>query len=540
MHYKDKKSRSIHSIANDFFHHLGEYLPYHCASDEFYFFPRAEDAVRYLDTLDDLHPEKIKDHIQNGKNLLGELSNKNPDDLESEIDCVLLRQSIQNFVREFGDREVWKTDPMLYIKIPLFAMDYLFSRNRETGNHLKEGLHNIISQIPPYLRLAIKNLCSPPEISLQVAHGMMLSAIQFHNEDVSTFIEERIGGDRGLLAVNRRALEAWEEFDKALTRLPCRKAFAVGEEGLREILDAGLNLNKSPDEVLEIAHEEYQKTRVKIIKLEKKMNGTKNGTSPAGKKPVSSPEEIIRLYEREVKNLREFFYSQNVMTLPASDKLTFLQTPSYLQSLRVTSSYRAPVTGDKKDRGIFYFTPAKEDLELVASHCAHLVAHETYPGHHVLDHLRIHHSNPVRRQIESPLFYEGWASYSERLLNELGYVWEPYQQLIGLKRQLWRNLRAVLDVKLQTESITPEQAVKEIEALGFSLRRARRQVNRFAISPGYQLCYTTGEHEILKLRKRFSPQFGLKNFHDILLGDGQLPFHLAERIMENSLHCEKK
>jgi uncharacterized protein (DUF885 family) len=56
-----------------------------------------------------------------------------------------------------------------------------------------------------------------------------------------------------------------------------------------------------------------------------------------------------------------------------------------------------------------------------------LTAHETIPGHHFLDSIRRSLKNPIRRQIESPLFYEGWASYAESMLIEYGYLEETMQ-----------------------------------------------------------------------------------------------------------------
>jgi len=41
-----------------------------------------------------------------------------------------------------------------------------------------------------------------------------------------------------------------------------------------------------------------------------------------------------------------------------------------------------------------------------------------------------------------------------------------------------------------------------------------------------------GSYEILELRRRFTPALGLKEFHEILLAGGQLPFHLVEKRLE--------
>ncbi|MFB0505850.1 MAG: DUF885 family protein, partial [Thermodesulfobacteriota bacterium] len=483
--------------------------------------------------------EKIQDHIRYVQKLLREISREKGDDLEGKIDCLLLRQSMESFIREYGDAKRWRDDPTLYVKIPLFAADQVLSRGDSTRNQVRTNLSTIFTQIPCFLSLAVKNLRSPSEISLQVALDMAQDALHFHSHDIRAFIEERIGGNEDLLAKNREVVEAWERYKKELLQLPPRNSFSIGEDGLEKILAISLGYPKSPGEILEIARYLYRETQEKIRALAREIDSRKswNRILYEGLPSVSSPMEVMELYQKEVKSLRRFFYSQGILSLPFGEKLAVLQTPSYLQSLRATASYRAPLTGNTKGHGIFYITPGTEDLALISSHCPYLSAHETYPGHHILDHLRIHHSNPIRRQIESPLFYEGWACYAEQLLDELGYIQDRRQQLIGLKRKLWRSLRAVLDVELQMGKITLAQGAKRIENVGYSSTRAKRQIRRFALTPGYQLCYSIGMYEILRMRERFSSHLALKNFHDTLLGGGQLPFHLVERRLEAKLEC---
>lgn len=536
MKNENKNKRALGSIASDYFDYLGRHLPQQCASDEFYYFPRSEAALQHLDRLDDLTPEKIHDHIRYVRNLLDEISSEERGDLEAEIDRLLLKQSMESFIWEFDDAEVWRNDPTLYVKIPLFATDQVLSQTDHAPVQIRADLMNLFAQIPPFVALAIRNLRSPSEISLEIAHNMAQDAIQFHAHDVGAFIEERMGGNRELAEKNKRAVEGWEQYKRELARLPSRNSFAIGEDGLRELLATGLGYPKTPEQIQEIARDTYQKTQEKILGLAREIDGSKSWKALIYERlpSVTSPEEVMRLFQSEVRNLRRFFYSQDVITFPPGEKLSVLQTPSYLQSLRATASYRAPLTGKAKGRGIFYITPGKEDLELISGHCPYLSAHETYPGHHILDHLRIHHRNPIRRQIESPLFYEGWASYAEQLLDELGYVQDPRKHLIGLKRRLWRNLRAALDIELQTGKISLAQGAEKIATLGFSPKRAQRQIRRFALTPGYQLCYFMGMYEINRLRERSSSRLGSKRFHNRLLGGGQLPFHLVERRLEAS------
>jgi hypothetical protein len=526
----------LDQIARDFFNYLGCHLPQQCANDEFYFLPRTEAAIQHLDILDDLSPERIQDHMGYVKGLLSEVPAAGPDDLEKEIDRLLLRQSMEGFIREFDDAKVWQSDPTLYVKIPLFATDQVASQRDRRPDHIKADLLNLLTQVPSFLTQGIKNLHSPSEISLRVAFNMAHDALDFYNRDIRTFIEEEMGEDKELFIKNKEVVEAWEQYKIDLLHLPFKESFSIGEDGLMKIFTISLSYPKSPSEILEIARNAYQKTQEKLLSLARKIDSSKNWHQIIYEQfpSISSPVELMRLYQKEIKNLRRFFYSHDIVTIPSNENVIVLQTPSYLWSLRASASYRSPLTGKSKGHGTFYITPGEDDLELISAHCPYLSAHETYPGHHILDHLRIHYSNPIRRQIESPLFYEGWACYSEQLLDELGYVQDSRKQLIQLQRQLWRDLRAILDIELQTGKITLAQGAKKIELLGFSSKRAQRQIRRFALTPGYQSCYSMGTHEILRLRKRFSSQFALKTFHDILLGGGQLPFHLVEGRLEAS------
>jgi len=526
--------RSIKIIARDYFDYLGRHLPQQCASDEFYFLPRSEAANQHLNAIDDLTPERIQDHVGYVQGLLREISSKQMGDLEGEIDRLLIKQSMKSFLKEFDDVKVWRNDPTLYVKIPLFATDRILSQTEGTPDQLKEHLLALFSQIPSFLSLAGKNLSRIPEISLEVALDMIRDAIHFFQNDIAAFITDKLKEDKELLDKNRVVLKAWEQWRDDLSHHPTKESFVVGEEGLKEIFAINFCYHRSPDEILETARHAYEKNHERIQTLAKKIDSTKTWDLLIydGIPSINSHEEILELFQRQVQELRLFFYKQEVIPFPTQETLQVLQTPSYLQSLRATASYKAPLTGSIAEPGVFYITPGKEDLGLIASHCAYLSAHETYPGHHILDHIRIHHKNPIRRQLESALFYEGWSCYGEQLLDEMEYIQDLRQQLIGLKRQLWRNLRATLDVELHTGKITSAEAISKIETLGFSSQRAQRQVRRFCLTPAYQSCYFMGMHEIMKLRKRFSSKLTLKTFHDTLLGGGQLPFHFVDMRLE--------
>jgi uncharacterized protein (DUF885 family) len=158
-----------------------------------------------------------------------------------------------------------------------------------------------------------------------------------------------------------------------------------------------------------------------------------------------------------------------------------------------------------------------------------LAAHETIPGHHFLDSIRRRLGNPVRRQIESPLFYEGWASFAESLLIDYGYVSSPLDLLVHLKRNLWRSARCQIDAGLFTGRITVADAMDLLKICSFSPQEAQRQIDRFQLNPGYQVCYSLGSYEFRQLKATFESKLGSKRFHETVLDGGELPFHLLEK-----------
>ena len=527
----NEKGRSAESIAKDFFVYLGKNLPQQCASDEFYFLPRSEQALHHLHILDDLRPERIQDHIRYVKALITEASSLTTSGLEDEIDLVLLKHSMDNFIREFGEFRVWQNDPTLHIKIPLFAIDQTISQEGIPPDRLRENLLAIFSQIPPFLDQALKNLGTISGILLESAMNMAKDAISFFQSDMSAFINTEMTGDRELARHNRDISMALNRYRTGLTRLPLKQEFAIGSERMTRLLSEALLYPKTLGEVEDSAWNSYRKIEERLCSMADRINTGKGWKQIIDEKSRFSltTRDMLELYRNEVNNLRHFFASNDILTLPHGEKVIVLETPSYLRSFRATASYRAPLTGSTNACGIFYIKPGEARSGAVVSHAPFLSAHETYPGHHPLDHMRIHHPNPIRRQIESPLFYEGWACYGETLVGELGYVRDPSQSLVQLQRQLWRSLRAILDIELQTGRTTLDLAADRIRKLGFSPESARQQAVHFALTPGYQLCYFTGLQEIKRLRERFASGTGLKIFHDTLLSIGEIPFYLVEK-----------
>lgn len=520
----------ILGISEDYFSYLAKNFPVMCLSDEFYFFPQIRNACNFLNLLDSLDAEKIKEAVSYVKTLKKSLDTLNLKDidLESEVDLSLLNQSISTFLREFDRQKIWQIDPGLYLKISLIGIHQIIDRFSFIRPDIETCLRDRLSEIPRLLSEAKNNIKKAPQASLEVASEMIISSIEyFKTGDFQSELKDPL----------KKALIALEDFGKFLAKRPSSTVFIKDRKVLEDILKDSFSYTRDLDEIFEIASEEYRKTIKELERLSKKINPSKSWQEILSiyKIEADNADELLRLYSGQIEKIKDFLYEKNALNIPGTQKISVRFTPEFLRPFRASASYSSPVTDDSREPAYFYITV---DFSNIHNEYIFVTAHETYPGHHLLDSVRRGLANPIRQQIESPLFYEGWASYAERLIDELGYLKDPLQKLLGLKRQAWRAVRAMLDVGIRIGRLEFKDAGILLRDLGYEPKTVKFMVRHYSLSPGYQLCYTMGKFEIDRLKEKFSSRLGLKRFHSLLLEGGQINFALIEKRIKDRL-CRK-
>lgn len=156
--------------------------------------------------------------------------------------------------------------------------------------------------------------------------------------------------------------------------------------------------------------------------------------------------------------------------------------------------------------------------------------HESVPGHHMQiatatlnkDTLSIYQ----REYGWNSGYGEGWALYSERLMDELGYFEKPGYKMGYLMCQAMRAARMVVDVGLHlgykypdSDQIwTPELAVEFMKDRALlSHTYANNEIARYISWAGQAITYKLGEKVWLDAREdaknRLGDKFDLKKFH---------------------------
>ncbi len=207
--------------------------------------------------------------------------------------------------------------------------------------------------------------------------------------------------------------------------------------------------------------------------------------------------------------------------------------------------YMAP-SGDGSRPGIYYTNTyrVEERFRFIAESVAF---HEGVPGHHF--QVGIAHEldgvAPLRKLVPLSAFDEGWALYTERLADEMGLYSDDLMRLGMVAEDSLRAARLVVDTGLHALGWTRQQGMDYLaEHCVLSDIEAQSEIDRYIEWPGQALSYMTGRLEIQRLRafaeERLGGAFDIRDFHDVVLRQGQVPLLVLGDIVREWVESELK
>jgi uncharacterized protein (DUF885 family) len=177
-----------------------------------------------------------------------------------------------------------------------------------------------------------------------------------------------------------------------------------------------------------------------------------------------------------------------------------------------------------------YDLPSRPLFQLPA-----LTLHESAPGHSWQISFAAENSDlpPFRRQSYISAYGEGWALYTERLGDEMGFYRDPYERFGMLSYQMWRACRLVIDTGLHAKGWTRDRALAFLrDNTSLSEREVTTEVDRYIGWPGQALSYYLGQLTIQRARAKaqaaLGSRFDIRAFHDTVLSLGSVPLPVLE------------
>jgi uncharacterized protein (DUF885 family) len=141
----------------------------------------------------------------------------------------------------------------------------------------------------------------------------------------------------------------------------------------------------------------------------------------------------------------------------------------------------------------------------------------------------------LRRMLAFSAYGDGWAEYAEQLADEMGLYEGGVTQRLGFLRASARHAAlSVVDTGVHYLRWDMDQArAYLIENAGETTANAERLIAEVAARPGKAAAGALGRAQIMTLRDNartaLGQAFDIRDFHDQVLHDGQLPLAVLEQ-----------
>ena len=315
------------------------------------------------------------------------------------------------------------------------------------------------------------------------------------------------------------------------------KVYTTTDYSAQDIHDIGLaEVDRITKRMQAIALDLGDGEEVNVGKLMNKLNEDPNflyADTPDRKETVVN--DYNSIVEETWQIAGDYFHN-----MPTS-KVEVRAVPEYSEKNQAGGYYMSPAL-DGSRPGVFYAN--LYDIKQTPTYSMRTLAfHEAIPGHHLQVALNLENEDLTlyrRFGYGTSAFSEGWALYSERLAVEAGLAEDPYDELGVLQSELFRAVRLVVDTGLHFKRWTREEAMAYMKDItGMSDTEVRVEIERYIVWPGQACSYKVGMLKILELREKAKEELGdnfdIKDFHSIVLEQGQPPLFIVEELVDKMI-----
>jgi uncharacterized protein (DUF885 family) len=437
----------------------------------------------------------------------------------------------------------------------LIARDFapLPERLRSAGGRL--------ASLPESLAASRAVLGDMPEVHIETALGQFAGTQRLITDELAGLAEQGNGAARELRDAVPAALEAigehtrWLEQRLADGRRDGFRAPAIGAELFAAKLRLVLDTELTAEDVLARAEADLAQAGEEIVSAAAALGGGQAGgpaSAPNAQDLVrqvldslaaDAPDDttILGLIRGAFGAQREFVAAHDLVTV-FDDPLQVIEMPEIDRGVAVAycDSPGALEAGPLPTFIAVSPTPQDWPPERVRSFyreynrhmVQNLMVHEAMPGHALqLEHSRrFTGSTPVRAVLRSGPFVEGWAVYSEQLMDARGYLGEGNPAALHIQRlkmKLRTIINTIIDARVHCYGMTQAQAMAMMTGPGYQEEGEATAKWRRALLTSAQLStYYVGFTEVGSLSadlRRANPGWRDRQVHDAMLAHGSPP-----------------
>jgi len=527
---------------------------------------------RYDSELDDLSAAGQQKTVAAYKALLGELDKIEVAKLgrENQVDAAILRNQLQSEIWNAEVLQSGKWDPQLYNGIAGSAIYGLMAREfAPLPDRLKSATARM-EKLPAIFAQARENLdpARVPKIHAETVAKQNKGILSI----VDTFITPHIGelpqADQQRLqaAIDglKKAVDEQQTWlDKTL--VPNAKGdFRIGAEKYDQKLKFALSSSLSRQEIGERARAELKRVRQDMYGIAQTVLKDKPGAPEMPAQPTDEQQQkaieaalelayadkpardkVVDDAKAALEQSTAFVREHDLVTLPDAP-VDIILMPEFQRGVAVAYC-DSPGPLDKNLKTFYAVSPIPDDwsekqvdsfLREYNSRMIHLLSiHEGTPGHYLEGWHSAKFPSTLRAVLRSGLFAEGWAVYTERMMQEQGYLNnDPLFHLVQLKFYLRTISNAILDQGVHVDNWDREKAMHLMTHDAFQQEsEAAGKWVRAQLTSAQLPTYFVGAQEHFDTRKavqeKLGDKFNLKAYHDQVLSYGAPPVRFARQLM---------
>ena len=532
---------------------------------------------RFDHLLDDISPDARGQWLEQYRSQLEKLQKEIPYDKLSrsgQIDFEIFRDDLNRSIWLAENTKPFEEDPRVYGN---YITDSVYTLLTQSTLPKETNIKNAIARIrevPRIAKSARETLRDSPPSILETAILQNKGAIGFYENGIF----DLVGDSPQRKAVEDAtkpvvaALKEHQLFLEDSRRLRANGEWRLGKALFAEKLELVLSAGLSADQVLADAEGEFVRVQREMYVVSRQLWSSyfPDKVSPpddeAGRRETiakvtqavaqehGKPEELIADARATVGSIQDFIRARDILRLPEPDRCQVIEMPefrrgnslAYLESalpldpLGVSSYAVSPPPSTWGEDRVRSF------LEEYNRHMLQvLTIHEAYPGHYV----QLEYSNRcpslIRKVLQSGVFIEGWAVYTEQMMLDQGYGNGSLQlRLNQLKFYLRAVANAILDHKMHCTQMTDEEAYAFLtEGAYQSEGEARLKIVRAKQSSTQLSTYFVGRMAHYRLRQEIQRELGdkfeLGRFHEAVLDHGSVPMKYLPELVRTRLQKER-
>lgn len=492
----------------------------------------------------------------------------------AQIDYEILRHELELSLWLAENTRPFEEDPRTYndyISDSVFLLLAQSSLPRETN--VANALARM-EQIPRVVATARETLRHPPRQLVETAIRQNRGAIAFYEQDLAA-VAGKTRQLPALKAAGRRVANCLRDYQKFLEDDLLPRAtgdWRLGRDKFHRKLELQLNAGLTADQVLADAEAEFDRVEREMYVVARQLWSQHFPRRPlppddaAGRRATlqavlsriaqdhSQPSTLVRDVRATVAKAKRFIAERDILRLPDPDLCRVIEMPEF-QRGNSTAYMNSPPPLDPKAAGYYAVSPPPKDwdaarvksyLEEYNRHMLQILTiHEAYPGHYVQLEYANRQPSRLRRVLQSGVYIEGWAVYTEQMMLDQGYgAGDLALRLTQLKFYLRAVANAILDPKMHCAGWSDEEAMKFLVDRAYqSEGEARLKVIRSKQSSVQLSTYFTGRMAMYRLRqsvqRELGDQFDLGRYHEAVLAPGAVPVKYLPELVRARLRNGK-